>query len=127
MSRANRKKIFKAARGFIGRSKNCWTIAQRAVHHAWQYGYISRRLRKRDVRAEWIMRINSATRQFGIRYSEFVRFLPAAGVNMDRRVLAELAATEPFSFRALVETARRQQIAETEARRRAPAADTEMR
>ena len=127
MTRANRKKIFAAARGFIGRSKNCWTIAQRAVHHAWQYGYISRRLRKRDARAEWTQRINSATRQFGIRYSEFMRFLPAAGVNMDRRVLAELAATEPFSFRALVETARRQQVAETEQRKKVLAADSEMR
>jgi len=120
MTQANRRKIFQAARGFFGRVKNCWTLANRAVHHAWQYAYKSRRLRKRDYRAEWIMRINAGARQFGVRYSELVRFLPAAGVEMNRRMLAELAATEPFSFRALVETARRQQTVEA-ASRGAPA------
>jgi large subunit ribosomal protein L20 len=116
MTQANRRKIFRAARGFFGRSSHCWTLANRAVHHAWQYGYISRRLRKRDYRSEWIMRINAGARQFGVRYSELVRFLPSAGVEMNRRMLAILAATEPFSFRALVETARRQQTIEAAAR-----------
>lgn len=116
MTKANRKKIFKAARGFFGRASHCWTLANRAVHHAWQYAYISRRLRKRDYRSEWIMRINAGARQFGVRYSELVRFLPSAGVDMNRRMLAELAATEPFSFRAIVEIARRQQTVEAVAR-----------
>jgi large subunit ribosomal protein L20 len=116
MSRANRKKIFAAARGFRGRLKNCWTLANRAVHNAWLYAYSSRRLRKRDARGEWIMRINAGARALGSKYSELVRFLPAAGVDLNRRMLASLAATEPFSFKALVETARAQQAREAAAR-----------
>ena len=109
---AARRKIFAAARGFRGRTKNNWTLAVRAVHHAWQKEYISRRQRKRDNRREWIMRINAGTRQFGLKYSHFMRGLPAAGVALDRRVLSELAAREPFSFRALVEVSKRQLAAE---------------
>ena len=119
---AYRRKIFAAARGFRGRTKNNWTLAVRAVHHAWQKEYISRRLRKRDNRREWIMRINAGTRQFGLKYSQFMRGLPAAGVELNRRSLSELAAREPFSFRALVEVSRRQLAAEAEARGGAAAA-----
>ena len=121
---AHRRKIFAAAKGFYGRAKNCWTLANRAVHHAWQKAYTSRRLRKRDYRAEWIQRINAGARQFGLNYSQFVRGLPAAGVELNRRVLSELAAREPFSFRALVETSKRQLATEEAARkaRRAAAA-----
>ena len=114
--RGHKRKIFALARGFRGRAKNCWTLAQRAVHHAWQKAYKSRRLKKRDYRAEWIMRANAGARQFGLRYSELVRYLPAAGVECNRRILAELATTEPFSFRALVEVAKAQRDAEAAAR-----------
>ncbi len=84
----------------------------RAVHRAWQKAYVGRHVRPRELRLDWIMKINAATRQFGMRYSQFVRFLPAAGVDLNRKVLADLAATEPYSFRALVEVAARQRDAE---------------
>lgn len=109
-------KMFKHARGMYGRTKNCWTLVQRAVHHAWENAYISRRLKKRDFRREWIQRINAGARQFGMRYSEMVRGLPAAGVELNRRMLSELAATEPFTFRALVDTAKVQLEAEKAAK-----------
>ncbi len=113
----SKRATIRLARGFRGRAKNCWTLVQRAVHHAWQKSYESRRLQRRDYRGEWIQRINAGSRQFGMRYSELVRGLPAAGVELNRRVLAELAATEPFTFRALVETARTQLEAEKEGRK----------
>ena len=112
-----KRQMFRFARGFRGRAKNCWTLVQRAVHHAWQKSYTSRRLARRDYRGEWIQRINAGARQFGMRYSEVVRGLPAAGIELNRRVLSELAATEPFTFRALVETARTQLEAEKEGRK----------
>jgi large subunit ribosomal protein L20 len=116
-----KKSMIRLARGFRGRAKNCWTLVQRAVHHAWQKSYTSRRLQRRDYRSEWIQRINAGSRQFGMRYSEVVRGLPAAGIELNRRVLSELAATEPFTFRALVEASRAQLEAEKEGRRRAAA------
>ena len=114
-----KRQMFRFARGFRGRAKNCWTLVQRAVHHAWQKSYTSRRLARRDYRGEWIQRINAGARQFGMRYSEVVRGLPAAGIELNRRVLSELAATEPFTFKALVETARAQLEAERAARKKA--------
>lgn len=110
--KVHKKKIFKFAQGFYGRRRNCWTISIRAVHRAWQYSYISRRLRKRDYRTSWIQRINAGCRQLDFRYSDLVRFLPSAGVDLNRRVLSELAATEPYAFRALVEIAKQQKSVE---------------
>jgi large subunit ribosomal protein L20 len=113
--KTHKKKIFALAKGFYGRRKNCWTITIRAVHRALQHAYIGRRLKKRDARSAWIQRINASTRQFGMRYSEFVRYLPAAGVDLNRKVLSDLAMTEPYSFRALVACAKQQQEAEAAA------------
>jgi large subunit ribosomal protein L20 len=115
-----KRAMIRLARGFRGRAKNCWTLVNRAVHHAWQKSYTGRRLARRDYRSEWIQRINAGSRQFGMRYSEVVRGLPAAGIELNRRVLSELAATEPFSFKALVDTARSQLEAEKAERKRAP-------
>lgn len=106
--KVHKRKIFGFAKGFYGRQKNCWTIAIRAVHRAWQKAYIGRKHRKRDFRADWIQKINAATRQFGLPYSQFVRYLPAAGVDLNRKVLSDLAVTEPYSFKALVEIAKQQ-------------------
>jgi len=104
----HKKKIFSYAKGFYGRQKNCWTIAIRAVHRAWQKAYVGRKLRKRDLRKEWIQRINASTRQFGLSYAHMVRYLPAAGVNLNRKILSDIAITEPYTFRALVEIAQLQ-------------------
>lgn len=106
--KTHKKKIFSFAQGFYGRRKNCWTIAVRAVHRAWQKGYIGRRLKKRDFRAEWIQRANAGARQFGMNYSQLVRYLPSAGVELNRKMLADLAVTEPYAFRGLVELAKLQ-------------------
>jgi large subunit ribosomal protein L20 len=108
----HKKKIFSYAKGFYGRQKNCWNIAIRAVHRAWQKAYVGRKLRKRDLRKEWIQRINASTRQFGLSYAHMVRYLPAAGVNLNRKVLSDLAVTEPYTFRALVEIAQLQKTLE---------------
>jgi len=117
---AYKKKVLAFARGFYGRQKNCWTVAVRAVHRAWQKAYIGRKLKKRGFRADWVQKINAASRQFGLPYSALVRFLPAAGVDLNRKVLSDLAVTEPYAFRALVETARAQRDAELAARGQPP-------
>ena len=101
--KAKKVKIFAAARGFYGRRKNCWVQAVRSVHKAWQYAYIGRKLKKRDFRAQWIQQINAAVRVAGLSYSAFVTGLARTGVAMNRKVLADLAVTEPYSFRAVVE------------------------
>jgi large subunit ribosomal protein L20 len=114
-SRLAKKKIFAAAKGFHARRKNCWTIAVRAVHKAWAYAYRGRKDRARLVRRGWIQRVNAGARAAGMRYSHLIRFLPAAGVALNRSSLAALAATEPYSFRAVVEVALAQRDAEAAA------------
>ena len=94
--------------------------AVRAVHRAWQKAYIGRKLKKRVFRADWIQKINAASRQFGMPYNQLVRFLPAAGVDLNRKVLSDLAVAEPYAFRALVEAARTQRDAELAARGQPP-------
>lgn len=113
---AYKRKILAFARGFYGRQRNCWTVAVRAVHRAWAKAYIGRKLKKRAFRADWVQKINAAARQFGVPYSQLVRFLPAAGVDLNRQVLSDLAVTEPYAFRALVEAARAQRDRELAAR-----------
>ena len=104
-----KQKIFKAAKGFFGRRKNCWTIAVRAVHRAWQYAYIGRKHKKREFKSTWIQQINAGARQHGLGYSGLMRLLPFTGMNLNRKVLAELAGTEPYSFKAVVEAAKMQE------------------
>ena len=113
---AYKKKILTFARGFYGRQKNCWTVAIRAVHRAWQKAYIGRKLKKRDYRQDWIQKINAASRQFDMPYSQLVRYLPSAGVDLNRKVLSDLAVTEPYAFKALIETAKTQRDKEFIAR-----------
>jgi len=104
-SHAKHKKVFKAAKGFYGRRKNTIRIAKQAVEKANQYAFRDRKNRKRAFRALWIQRINAATREQGLTYGRFINGLGKAGVEVDRKVLAELAVSEPAAFKALVEKA----------------------
>ena len=104
-SRNRRKKVFKAAKGFYGRRKNNITSANAAVDRSMQHNYIGRKLKKRNVRALWIQRINAAVREHGLTYSRFISGLAKAGIEIDRKVLSDLAIHEPAAFKALVDQA----------------------
>ena len=104
-SHARHKKVLKRAKGFYGRRKNTIRTAKAAVDRSGQYAYRDRKNRKRSFRALWIQRINAATRLHGLTYGRFIDGLGKAGVEVDRKVLAELAVSEPASFKALVEKA----------------------
>jgi len=106
-SHARRKKVFKLAKGFHGRRKNTITNANAAVDRSLQHNYIGRKEKKRNFRALWIQRINAACRLNGITYSRFIGGLLKAGIEIDRKVLADLAVREPGTFKALVEQAGR--------------------
>ncbi len=105
-SRARRKKILKQAKGYYGARSRSFKVAKQAVIRAGQYAYRDRRQRKRQFRSLWIMRINAAARQHGLTYSRFIAGLKAADIDMDRRVLADLALQEPDAFSALVDKAK---------------------
>ena len=105
-SHAKHKKIFKAAKGYRGRRKNTIRIAKQAVEKAQQYAFRDRKRKKRTFRALWIQRINAAVRPFGLNYSKFIDGAAKAGIMVDRKVLAELAITEPAAFQAIVEKAK---------------------
>ena len=104
-SHARRKRVFKAAKGFYGRRKNTITVANAAVDRSLQHNYVGRKLKKRNFRALWIQRINAACRENGVTYSRFISGLLKAGIAIDRKVLADLAVTEPEAFKALVDRA----------------------
>lgn len=104
-SRARRKKVLKQAKGFYGRRKNNITTANAAVDKALQYNYIGRKLKKRNFRALWIQRINAGCREHGVTYSRFICGLLKAGIDIDRKVLSDLAIHEPAAFKALVDQA----------------------
>ena len=104
-SHAKHKKTLKAAKGFYGRRKNTIRTAKAAVDKAAQYAFRDRKNRKRSFRALWIQRINAAVREHGLTYGRFIDGLGRAGVEIDRKVLAEIAMSEPASFKALVEKA----------------------
>ena len=105
-SHARRKRVFKAAKGFYGRRKNTITVANAAVDRSLQHNYIGRKLKKRNFRALWIQRINAAVREHGLTYSQFIALLAKAEIAVDRKVLAELAVSEPAAFKALVDQAK---------------------
>jgi large subunit ribosomal protein L20 len=105
-SHARRKRVFKAAKGFYGRRKNTITSANAAVDRSMQHSYIGRKEKKRNFRALWIQRINAACRLHGLTYSRFISGLAQAGIEIDRKVLADLAVHEPEAFKALVEQVR---------------------
>jgi large subunit ribosomal protein L20 len=101
-SHAKHKKVLKAAKGFRGRRKNTIRIAKQAVDRSMQYAYRDRKRRKRTFRALWIQRLNAAVRPFGLTYSRFIDGLARAQVTVDRKVLSDLAITEPAAFEAIV-------------------------
>jgi large subunit ribosomal protein L20 len=101
-SRARRKRIMKQAKGFFGRRKNVWTVAKNAVEKAMVYAYRDRKQKKRNFRALWIMRINAGARQHGLSYSQFMGNVKGAGIELNRKVLADLAANHPEAFAAIV-------------------------
>jgi large subunit ribosomal protein L20 len=100
---AKHKKTLKAAKGFYGRRKNTIRAAKAAVDRAMQYATRDRKVKKREFRALWIQRLNAAVREFGLTYSRFIDGLNRAGVEIDRKVLSELAIHEPEAFKAIVE------------------------
>jgi large subunit ribosomal protein L20 len=101
-SHKRHKKVLKLAKGFVGRSKNCFRIALRRVEKSLQYAYIGRKLRKRDMRGLWIQRINAAVREHGLTYSRFIYGVQKAGIEIDRKVLADLAVNNPEVFSEIV-------------------------
>ena len=103
---AKHKKTLEAAKGFYGRRKNTIRAAKAAVDKAMQYAYRDRKNKKRTFRALWIQRINAAVREFGLTYSRFIDGLSRAGVEVDRKVLSELAIHEPAAFKAIVDQAK---------------------
>ncbi len=104
-SHARRKRVFKAAKGFRGRRKNTITSANAAVDRSLQHAYIGRKEKKRNFRALWIQRINAGCRLNGTTYSRFISGLLKAGIEVDRKVLSDLAIHEPDAFKALVDQA----------------------
>ncbi len=101
-SRARRKKILKMAKGYYGRRKNVWTVAKNAVEKAMVYAYRDRKQKKRDFRALWIQRINAGARQHGVSYSQLMGALKKADIQLNRKVLADLAMHHPAAFEAVV-------------------------
>lgn len=103
ISKNRHKKIIKMAKGYRGRAKNCFKLAIERVEKALQYAYRDRRNRKRDFRGLWIQRINAAARQHGMIYSTFIGGMKKAGIEVDRKMLAEIAVNNPESFAHIVE------------------------
>ena len=101
--RARRKKVLKQAKGYFGRRKNVWTVAKNAVEKGLQYAYRDRRAKKRNFRALWIMRINAASRLYGLTYSQLINKLKSNNIDINRKVLADLAVNDPDGFKAIVE------------------------
>ncbi|MAM35493.1 MAG: 50S ribosomal protein L20 [Micavibrio sp.] len=102
---ARHRKVIKAAKGYWGRRKNTFRAANQAVEKAAQYAYRDRRNKKRDFRRLWIQRINAASRQFGMPYSKFMNGLKLAGIDLDRKVLADIAVTDAKGFEAIAKSA----------------------
>jgi large subunit ribosomal protein L20 len=101
-SRAKRKRILKLTRGYFGARKNVWTVAKNTWEKGLTYAYRDRRNKKRNFRALWIQRINAAARQEGISYSKLMGALTKAGIEINRKVLADLALNNPEAFKAIV-------------------------
>ena len=102
-SRARKKKVLKLAKGYFGRRKNVWTVAKNAVEKAMQYAYRGRKEKKRSFRALWIQRINAGARQHGMSYSKFMGELHKSGIELNRKVLADLAMNHPDAFKSVVD------------------------
>jgi len=92
----------KQARGYFGARSKVYTVAKNAVEKGWQYAYVGRKQKKRNFRALWIQRINAASREHGLSYSRFMHLLSKEGIQLNRKVLADLAMNEPAAFKAIV-------------------------
>jgi large subunit ribosomal protein L20 len=104
---AKHKKVMKAAKGFYGRRKNTIRIAKQAVEKSMQYAYRDRKARKRNFRALWVQRINAAVREHGLTYARFIDGINKAGIEIDRKVLSDMAIHEPQAFAAVVASAKK--------------------
>ena len=102
-SRARRKKILKQSKGYFGRRKNVWTVAKNAVEKAMLYAYRDRRTKKRNFRSLWIARINAGARAHGMSYSQFMGKVKSNNIELNRKVLADLAMNNPEAFKAVVD------------------------
>ncbi len=102
-AKARRKKVLKAAKGYFGRRKNVHTVAKNAVDKAMQYAYIGRKQKKRNFRSLWIARINAGVREHGMSYSSFMGAVSKSGIEMNRKVLADLAMNHPDAFKAILD------------------------
>ncbi len=105
-ARARHKKVLALAKGFRGRRKNVYRVAKQAVMKAGQYAYRDRRTKKRVFRRLWIARINAATRELGLTYSQFINGMNKAGISLDRKVLADIAVHDKAAFAGIVEQAK---------------------
>ncbi len=105
-SRARRKKVLKEVKGQFGRRKNVWTVAKNAYEKGMVYAYRDRKQKKRNFRGLWITRINAGVRQYGMSYSEFMGKLHAGNIEINRKVLADLAMNHPEAFKAIVDEVR---------------------
>lgn len=101
-AKARKKKIYKLAKGYFGRRKNVWTVTKNAVEKGLTYAFTGRKLKKRDYRSLWIVRINAAVRNYGMSYSVFINKLTKAGIEINRKALADLALNHPEAFEAIV-------------------------
>ncbi len=104
-SRKRRKKVLKYAKGYFGNKSKLFRYAKEAVQHAWQYAYAARKKKKADRRGLWIVRLNAACRAAGMSYSRFIEGLHAAKIELDRKVLSDLAIRDEIAFAGLVKTA----------------------
>ncbi len=102
-SRHRRKKVMRLAKGYYGRRKNVWTVAKNAVEKGLVYAYRDRKVKKREFRALWIQRINAGAREHGLSYSQLMGGLKKAGIELNRKVLADLALNHPAAFKGIVE------------------------
>ena len=101
-SRARRKRVLKAAKGYYGKRKNVYTVAKNVMEKGLTYSYVGRKLKKREYRALWITRINAAVRAEGLTYSQFIHKLSEKNIDLNRKILADMAMNEPESFKNLI-------------------------
>ena len=106
-SRARRKKIMKLAKGYFGRRKNVWTVAKNAIEKGLNYAYEGRKQKKRNFRSLWITRINAGARVHGMSYSQFMGAVNKSGIELNRKVLADLAMNHPEAFKAVVDSVKK--------------------
>ena len=103
-SRARRKRILKAAKGYYGKRENVYTVAKNVMEKGMTYSYVGRKLKKREYRALWIARINAAVRAEGMSYSQFIHKLSEKNIDLNRKVLADIAMNEPETFKGLIDS-----------------------